>query len=52
MPFLQAYVNEKRQTTCYAFVQRKNGTSKKIRWCKPCDETKANEIDNLLKGTA
>jgi len=47
--FCKAHVNEKRQTTCYTFVPRKNGSLKKVRWCKPCDTMKANEIDNFLK---
>ena len=47
--FCKQHVNEKRKTTFYAHVQRKNGTYKKVRWCKSCDETKATEIDNLLK---
>ena len=47
--FCKTHVNEKRQTTCYTFVPRKNGSLKKVRWCKPCDTMKANEIDNFLK---
>jgi hypothetical protein len=47
--FCKAHVNEKRQTTVYAFVSRKNGTMKKVRWCKPCDESKAEQIDQFLR---
>lgn len=47
--FCKAHVNEKRQTTCYAHVVRKNGSMKKVRWCKPCDETKAEQIDQFLR---
>src|SRR5689334_899408 len=48
--FCKKHVNEKRQTTFYAFVPGKSGQRKKVRWCKPCDETKTNEIDKLFEG--
>jgi hypothetical protein len=47
--FCEQYVNEKRQTTYYTFVPRKNGTMKKVRWCKQCDESKADQIDQFLR---
>jgi hypothetical protein len=59
--FCKRYVNKKRQTTCYAFVPRKTGACqnldelrrcRKVRWCKPCDDTRAKEIDKLLEGSA
>ena len=49
--FCKRHVNEKRRTTYYTSVPRKNGNMKKLRWCKPCDETRADEIDRFLKGT-
>ena len=47
--FCKQHVNEKRKTTYYAFVPCKNGNSKKMRWCKPCNDTKPDQIDQLLK---
>jgi hypothetical protein len=47
--FCRKHVNEKRHTTYYAHVPRKNGSWKKVRWCKPCDEKKAEQIDVFLK---
>jgi hypothetical protein len=49
--FCKQHVNEKRKTTYYAHVPRKNGSLKKVRWCKPCNESKADQIDQFLKGT-
>lgn len=47
--FCKLHVNEKRKTTFYAFVPRKNGKSKKVRWCKSCEENRADQIDQFLK---
>ena len=47
--FCNSHVNEKRVTTYHAHVASKNGALRKVRWCKPCDETKADEIDRYLR---
>jgi hypothetical protein len=47
--FCKQYVNENRRTTFYTFVPCKNGTMKKVRWCKPCQETRADQIDKFLR---
>jgi hypothetical protein len=47
--FCKQHVNEKRVTTYYAHVARKNGTLRKVRWCQPCDESKAEQIEQFLR---
>lgn len=47
--FCKSHVNVRRVTTFYAYVPRRNGSRKKVRWCKPCDEKKAEQIDVFLK---
>jgi hypothetical protein len=49
--FCKQHVNEKRVTTYYTHVARKNGSWKKVRWCRSCDETKADQIDQFLRET-
>jgi hypothetical protein len=49
--FCKAHDNEKRMTTYYAFVTRKNGTRRKVRWCRSCDESKADQIEQFLRET-
>jgi hypothetical protein len=47
--FCKRHVNEKRMTTYYAHVARKNGTRRKVRWCQSCDEGKADQIEQFLR---
>lgn len=47
--FCKSHVNEKRVTTYYAVVPRRNGARRKVRWCQPCDVSQAEQIDHVLR---